>query len=107
LTNPGFKAKNYTSSRCIKLRIRSLVPVKTALSRAQRIVAYLTSQEVALLAEAAKKKRKRERDSLFILVLFQTGLRISEALSLTPAKSPTLRDALAWISWEKGKREEW
>jgi len=68
------------------LRIRSLVPVKTALSRAQRIVAYLTPQEVSFLAEAAKKSRKGERDSLLILVLFQTGLRISEALSLTPPK---------------------
>jgi len=40
------------------LRIRSLVPVKTALSRAQRIVAYLTPQEVALLAEAIATNRK-------------------------------------------------
>jgi len=40
------------------LRIRSLVPVKTALSRAQRIVAYLTPQEVALLAKAIEANRK-------------------------------------------------
>ena len=65
--------------------IRSLVPVRTALSKAQRIVAYLTPNEVSLLAEEAKKERNGERDSLLILLLFQTGLRISEALSLTPA----------------------
>jgi len=39
------------------LRIRSLVPVKTALSRAQRIVAYLTPQEISLLAEADRKSK--------------------------------------------------
>jgi len=65
--------------------MRSLVPVRTALSKAQRIVAYLTPNEVSHLAEEAKKERNGERDSLLILLLFQTGLRISEALSLTPA----------------------
>ncbi len=65
--------------------MRSLVPVRTVLSRAQRIFAYLTPCEVSLLAEEAKRGRKGERDSLLILLLFQTGLRISEALSLTPA----------------------
>ena len=33
-----------------------------------------------------KKRRRGERDYLLILVLFETGLRISEALSLTPSK---------------------
>jgi len=33
------------------LRIRLLVPVRSTLSRAQRIVAYLTPQEISLLAE--------------------------------------------------------
>lgn len=67
------------------MRMRSLVPVRTALSKAQRIVVYLTPYEVFLLAEEAKKGRKGKRNSLLILLLFQTGLRISEALSLTPA----------------------
>jgi integrase/recombinase XerD len=41
---------------------------------------------VRRLAEAAREGRKGERDELLIQVLFQTGLRISEALTLTPAK---------------------
>ena len=65
---------------------KSLVPVKTALSRATQIVAYLRPEEVYLLAEEAKRGRKGERNSLLILLLFQTGLRISEVLSLTSAK---------------------
>lgn len=51
-----------------------------------RIVPYLSPEEVQRLADEARKGRNGERDSLFILLLYQTGLRISEALSLTPAK---------------------
>lgn len=51
-----------------------------------RIVSYLLPEEVQRLAEEARKGRNGERNSLFILVLYQTGLRISEGLSLTPAK---------------------
>jgi integrase/recombinase XerD len=51
-----------------------------------RIVPYLLPEEVQRLAEEARKGRNGERDSLFILLLYQTGLRISEALSLIPAK---------------------
>ncbi len=51
-----------------------------------RIVPYLMPGEVQRLADAANKGANGKRDSLFILVLYQTGLRISEGLSLTPAK---------------------
>lgn len=51
-----------------------------------RVVAYLSPGEVRRLADAAKKGKNGERDSLFISFLYQTGLRISEGLSLTPAK---------------------
>ena len=57
----------------------------SALAKAQRVVSYLTSGEVRMLSETALKGRQGVRDSLLILLLFQTGLRISEALSLTPA----------------------
>jgi len=65
---------------------RSIVVRRAQLARALRIVPYLTSDEVRLLVEEARKRRKGERDALLILLLFQTGLRISEALSLTPSK---------------------
>lgn len=65
---------------------RSIVQRKTQLTQAMRIVPYLTSGEVSLLAQEAKKRRYGERDALLILLLYQTGLRISEVLSLTPSK---------------------
>lgn len=64
---------------------KALVPTqKYAISKATRIVPYLTPDEAYRIADAAKEGRKGERDSLLIVVLFETGLRISEALSLTP-----------------------
>ena len=60
-----------------------MLPMKTGLpARALRIVPYLTPEEVQQLC-AGCQGRQRDRDALLILVLFQTGLRISEALSLT------------------------
>ena len=48
-------------------------------------VPYLRSEEVSALIEAARKLRYGERNVLLIKVLYQCGLRISEALSLTPS----------------------
>jgi len=62
---------------------RSLIRRNSNFGRSFRIVPYLTPEEIKLLASEAKKRRNGERDSLLILVLFETGLRISEALSLT------------------------
>jgi len=59
----------------------ALVQRKAALNRMHLPVSYLTEEEVRQLIEACK----RERDKLLIMVLFQTGVRISEALALTPA----------------------
>ena len=59
----------------------ALVQRKMALSRVNLPVRYLTEEEIRQLVEACKK----ERDRLLIMVLFQTGVRISEALALTPA----------------------
>ena len=61
----------------------SLIPTKSTLTRALRIVPYLTPEEVEAMARAGRG-RHRLRDELLILALFQTGLGISEALSLTP-----------------------
>jgi len=64
---------------------KSLATRNTELTRATRIVTYLTPEEVRQLESAAlTAPRKGERDALLIRVLFQTGLRISEALTLTP-----------------------
>jgi integrase/recombinase XerD len=61
-----------------------MIPQRQALAKAQIIVTYLAPNEVKRLAEEALKGRQGVRDSLLINLLFQTGLRISEALSLTP-----------------------
>ena len=67
---------------------RPLVPSsKMSLTRATGIVPYLTPDEVYRIADAASKDKKGangERDKLLIMLLFETGLRVSEALSLTP-----------------------
>jgi len=68
------------------MREISLIQRNTNLGKAFEIVPYLTPEEIKLLALEAKKRRNGERDSLLILVLFETGLRISEALSLTTSK---------------------
>jgi len=62
---------------------QSLVPTQTALARAHTIVPYLTPEDVAKLIAAASHGRKGERDGLLIRLLFETGLRISEALQIT------------------------
>jgi len=59
----------------------ALVQRKMALNKVNLPVSYLTEEDVRQLTEACKK----ERDQLLITLLFQTGVRISEALALTPA----------------------
>jgi integrase len=60
-----------------------MLPMKTGLpGRALRLVPYLTPEEVKQLCSGCRG-RHRERDALLILLLFQTGLRVSEALTLT------------------------
>ena len=54
------------------------------LQGATSIVPYLTPEEVYRMADAALDSRNGECDKLLILLLFETGLRVSEALSLTP-----------------------
>jgi len=59
----------------------ALVERKTALNKVNMPVSYLTEEDIGRLTAGCK----RERDQLLIMLLFQTGLRISEALALTPA----------------------
>lgn len=59
----------------------ALVQRKMALNRVNLPVSYLTEEDIRQLVEGCKK----ERDKLLITLLFQTGVRISEALALTPA----------------------
>ena len=60
-----------------------MLPMKAGLpGKALRLVPYLSPEEVRRLCQGCRG-RHRERDALLILVLFQTGLRVSEALSLT------------------------
>jgi len=72
---------------------RSLIP-KALLSHALSVVPYLTREEVTRLA-AACQGRNRLRDELLILTLFQTGVRISEALSLTPRRISISKEGAA------------
>jgi integrase/recombinase XerD len=67
------------------------------------LIPYLTRKEVARLA-AACPGRNQIRDELLILTLFQTGLRISETLSLTPRHlSTSAEGAVLQIRGKGGK----
>jgi site-specific recombinase XerD len=60
----------------------SLIPRQGTLTKAFSIVPYLTREEVIRMTNAITG-RHQTRDRLLIKLLFATGLRISEALSLT------------------------
>lgn len=82
---------------------KSLVPAKSMLPRAMRIVPYLTPEEVYQIADACDGRNK-ERDELLILTLFETGLRVSEDLDITPRKIGVYNGhSVLYIRW-KGKK---
>lgn len=60
----------------------SLINRQCTLTKAFSIVPYLTREEVLLMVKSISG-RHQTRDRLLIKLLFATGLRISEALSLT------------------------
>jgi len=70
------------------------------LNRVNLPVSYLTEEEIAQLVAACKK----ERDRLLITLLFQTGVRISEALALTPASIRNFEGKPAMEILGKGKK---
>lgn len=73
---------------------------KMALNRVNLPISYLTEEDIRQLTEACKK----ERDRLLITLLFQTGLRISEALALTPTSIRTFEGKPAMEIVGKGKK---
>ena len=77
-----------------------LVQSKMALNKINMPVSYLTEDDINRLVEGCKK----ERDRLLIVLLFQTGLRISEALSLTPALIRNFEGRPAMEIMGKGKK---
>jgi len=77
-----------------------LVQSKMALNKVNQPVRYLTEDEINQLITGCKK----ERDRLLIVLLFQTGLRISEALSLTPALIQNFEGRPAMEIVGKGKK---
>lgn len=65
----------------------------------------LRPEEVSSLIEAAKQLRYGERNALLIKVLYQCGLRISEALSLTPSHLTRVDGIPCLKVIGKGKKE--
>jgi len=78
----------------------ALVQRKMALNKVNLPVSYLTEEDIRQLVEACKK----ERDKLLITLLFQTGVRISEALALTPAAIRNFEGKPAMEIIGKGKK---
>ncbi len=64
---------------------QGLIQRQTALTRASTIVPYLTPEEIRVLCQTVQQNRQGERDELLIRLLFETGLRVSEALQVTLA----------------------
>ncbi len=62
---------------------KQIAALKSSIQKTH-IVPYLTPEEVYRIVDVARVGNKGDRNSLLIKTLFETGLRISEALSLTP-----------------------
>jgi len=78
----------------------ALVERKMALNKVNMPVRYLTEEDIRQLAAGCK----RERDRLLIMILYQTGLRISEALALTPASIRNFESRPAMEIIGKGRK---
>ncbi|MCX6759960.1 MAG: tyrosine-type recombinase/integrase [Candidatus Nealsonbacteria bacterium] len=78
----------------------ALVQRKMALNKVNLPISYLTEEDIRQLVDACKK----ERDRLLITLLFQTGVRISEALALTPAAIRNFEGKPAMEIVGKGKK---
>jgi site-specific recombinase XerD len=78
---------------------------KSLVARTQ-IVPYLTLEEVKQLCVVARNRRNGERDFLLLTALFQTGLRVSELLSVTPAKIQRFEGHAVISVKRKGEKRE-
>ena len=88
-------------AQTIEKKVKNPVIVQKGwMNKANSPVRYLVEDEVNQLCRACKK----ERDRLLILLLFQTGLRISEALALTPASIGEFEGKPAMEIVGKGKK---
>ena len=81
-----------------------MIPRNHAIAKAQAIVQYLTPPEVTMLSNEALTGRKGKRNALLISLLFESGLRISEALSLTPSHIQTFENTPILNIVGKGKK---
>lgn len=77
-----------------------LIEKNSAINKINMPVRYLTEEDIKLLTQNCK----RERDKLLILLLYQTGLRISEALALTPSSIRNFEGKPAMEIVGKGKK---
>ena len=80
--------------------MNALTVRRSTLNRVNVPVNYLTEEDIKYLIGGCK----RERDKLLILLLFQTGLRISEALALTSASIRSFDGKPALEILGKGKK---
>ena len=84
--------------------MKDVIPRHKLFIQAQKVVPYLTAEEVHLLVKVLNGERNSTRNSLLILLLFQTGLRISEALKLTPSSIQTFEGKPVLSVMGKGKK---
>jgi integrase/recombinase XerD len=84
--------------------MKDLIPRHTAFVQAQRIVPYLTPEEIKVPTEAFNGSRSSQRNHLLILLLFQTSLKISEALKLTPSSIQMFEGKPVLSVMGKGKK---
>ena len=90
-----------------RLKCRMSLPTvrrRMEIESAARIVPYLTPDDVEKLCTAVASNRHGDRDALLIRFLYQTGLRISEALRFTLADLQTLDGAPVLPVLGKGKK---
>jgi len=75
-----------------------------AVRKANGAVEYLSIEEVDMLVSEALTMRKGKRNALLVKTLFQTGMRISECLSVTPAKILPFEEGYIFDVIGKGKK---